>query len=165
MNRAGSQIALDLFEFRFAGAENIGVDRAAFGVHPHRFVKQLARADVVPADDDVFPIDQPERLKFRQGGHEPCIADDAFAESDQAGQRGGSDASLRANQPKSDASTRHESIVSQKESDDPRDEFSSARLRRASDTSRKAGTGIEAERWPAALLRVGTGGWAGNRRN
>ena len=105
VDRARADVLLDLVEFRLALAEDVGVDRPALGVHPHRFVEQSAGADVVPADDEILPIDQIERLKPRQRGDQPGVADQALFQGDQAGQSGGGDASLRADEPKSDAGT------------------------------------------------------------
>ena len=50
----------------------------------------------MPADDQVLPIDQIERLESRERGNESGVADQALFESRQAGQRGRSNASLRA---------------------------------------------------------------------
>ena len=96
VNRAGPEILFDLFEFAFALPKDVGRDGPAFGVHPHRFVVQPAVADVVPADDQVLPIEQLERGELRQGADQPDFADQPFFQSDQAGERRGGDAPFGA---------------------------------------------------------------------
>ena len=66
VDRAGTEILFDPVQLAFALQQNVFRDGPAFGVHPHRFVEQPAAADIVPTDDEVFPIEQIERCELRQ---------------------------------------------------------------------------------------------------
>jgi hypothetical protein len=61
------------------------------------------------ADRQILPIDQIESLEAGERSDQPGIADQPLFEGGQASESRGGDASLRANKPKSDASTRHDS--------------------------------------------------------
>ncbi len=106
-NRAGTQVALDAIQLALALRKNVGADRAALDVHPIGFVEQAAGANIVPADDQVFPVEQVESSELSEGTYQADRLDQPLFQCDESGQGRGGDATFGAEQPKSNTSTGH----------------------------------------------------------
>ena len=106
--RPGTKSLVDPLEFGFVPLKNLGSDRPAFGVHPQGFVVQRAGANVVPADDQVLPIQQVQPGELGQGTDQPGRVDLPLFQGGQPGHRRGRHAPLGANEPESDTGTGHD---------------------------------------------------------
>ena len=106
--RAGPERLFDFVQFLFALVENVEVDRPAFGVHSHRFVEQPAGANVVAADDKIFPAGQVAVGEQIGCGDQSGVADQAFLQSDKSDDGGGGYAAFCANQPDANTTACHD---------------------------------------------------------
>ncbi len=103
----GPEVLFDFLQLGFASGQNVLVDGPAFGVHPRGFVMEPAGADIVAADDKVFPVGQFQRGKLGQLADQAGRADQAFLQSREPDQGRGGHAPLGPNEPNADTRAGH----------------------------------------------------------